>query len=76
MEIPVIGLCLAAVVFLITFVLGVFVLLGKCDGLIYRLSKKNGEQVDVNRNRRVLGLTFISDSILVPLVIAFLFGLI
>ena len=76
MEMQVIGLCLAAVTFMITFPLGVLLLLGKCDGLINRLSDKNGEPVDMNRSRRILGFSFIFDSIVVPLIIAFLFGLI
>ena len=76
MDMQVIGLCLAAVVFMVTFTLGVLILLGKCDGYINRLNGKNGEPVDVNRNRRILGFTFLSDSIVVPLIIAFLFGLI
>jgi hypothetical protein len=76
MDMQVIGLCLAAVVFMVTFTLGVLILLGKCDGYVNRLTSKNGKPVDVNRSRRILGFTFLSDSIFIPLLIAFLFGLI
>ena len=76
MDMQVIGLCLAAVTFLVTFTLGVLILLGKCDGYVNRLTSKNGEPGDVNRNRRILGFTLLSDSIFIPLLIAFLFGLI
>ena len=74
MDIPVIGLCLAAVTFMVLFTLGILLLLGKCDGYINRLSSKNGKPVDVNRSRRIWGFSFLCDSILVPLLIAFLFG--
>ena len=63
MNMQVIGLCLAAVTFIATFVLGVLILLGKCDGYINRLSSKNGKPVDVNRSRRILGFSFLCDSI-------------
>jgi len=75
MDMQVIGLCIAAVTFMVLFALGILLLLGKCDGLINRLSNKNGEPVDMNRSRRILGFSFIFDSIVVPLIIAFLFGL-
>lgn len=76
MEMPVIGLCIAAVTFMVLFALGVLMLLGKFDGLILKSAQKKGESVDVKRNRRILGYSFLADSIIVPLMIAFLFGLI
>ena len=76
MDMQVIGLCFAAVVFMFSFTFGVLILSGKFDGQLLKSAQKKGVPIDVNRNRRILGCTLIFDSIVIPLVLAFVFGLI
>ena len=55
-----------AVVAPILLVMGILVLLGKFDTVLLKNAAKNGETIDLARSRKILGWSFLSDSVVAP----------
>ena len=59
-------ICIIAIIAPLSLVAGILVLLGKFDNILLKNAAKNGENINLARSRKILGLTLLSDSIVLP----------
>lgn len=68
-------ICIIAIIAPLFLVLGTLVLLGKFDNLLLKNAAKKGETINLERSRKILGLTLLSDSVVGPAICVAVFYL-
>lgn len=68
-------ICIIAIIAPLFLVLGTLVLLGKFDNLLLKNAAKKGETINLERSRKILGLSLLSDSVVGPAICVAVFYL-
>ena len=72
---PLYVIVIIAVIAPLFLVLGILTLLGKFDGFLLKNAAKKGEAINLERSRKILGLTLLSDSVVGPAICVAVFYL-
>ena len=68
-------ICIIAIIAPLFLVLGTLVLLGKFDNLLLKNAAKNGTNVNIALQRKIIGIVLLSDSVVVPAMVAAIYYL-
>ena len=66
-------ICIIAIIAPLFLVLGTLVLLGKFDNLLLKNAAKKGVTINLARSRKMLGWSFLSDSVVAPAIFVAVF---
>ena len=66
-------ICIIAIIAPLSLVAGTLVLLGKFDNLLLKNAAKNGRNVNVALQRKVVGIALLSDAVVIPAMLAAIF---
>lgn len=66
-------ICIIAVIAPLSLVAGILVLLGKFDNILLKNAAKNGRNVNIALQRKVVGIALLSDAVVIPAMLAAIF---
>ena len=70
---PIVLIIIIAIIAPLSLVAGVLVLLGKFDNLLLKNAAKNGRNVNIALQRKVVGIALLSDAVVIPAMLAAIF---
>lgn len=66
-------ICIIVVIAPLSLVAGILVLLGKFDNILLKNAAKNGRNVNIALQRKVVGIALLSDAVVIPAMLAAIF---